>query len=281
MKMKWMVAVAAASVVMVVAAGCGGGSNAAAPAPAAAASSSQAQGSQSSQGNNPQGSTGAGQGQQGAPGGGRQFNPNNFAAGQVSSINGSTIELTTNNGALTVKTSDQTQVQKQVAASLSDIQAGERIVAQGTREADGSFTAQTVQLAGQRNPNGGTPGPRGGNGGGAGPNGQAGGQGGQNGARQFNPNNFTAGQVSKVNGSDIELTAANGVTVTVHTSGQTKFEKAGQGSLSDITSGERITVRGTRAADGTFTAQMIQVGGGFPGGGTPAQAPAQNSNGNQ
>jgi len=46
----------------------------------------------------------------------------------------------------------------------------------------------------------------------------------------------------------------------------------------DITAGERITVQGTRKSDGTFTAQMIQIGGGpaggGPAGGNPPPVPA-------
>ena len=38
------------------------------------------------------------------------------------------------------------------------------------------------------------------------------------------------------------------------------------GSWGDIAAGERITVQGTRKPDGTFTAQMVQIGGGSYGG---------------
>ncbi len=53
---------------------------------------------------------------------------------------------------------------------------------------------------------------------------------------------------------------------------QTQIQKMGQGSLGDIQPGERITVQGTRGSDGSFSAQMIQIGG-APGGGMPGQAP--------
>jgi len=45
----------------------------------------------------------------------------------------------------------------------------------------------------------------------------------------------------------------------------------GDGSLSDISGGERIIVQGTRKSDGIFTDQMIQIGGG-PAGSNPPPA---------
>jgi hypothetical protein len=35
----------------------------------------------------------------------------------------------------------------------------------------------------------------------------------------------------------------------------------GDGNLSDVVAGERITVQGTRNSNGTFTAKMIEIGG--------------------
>ena len=85
----------------------------------------------------------------GGAGGGRNFDPNNFAAGQVKSISGNTVQLSTATDVLTVKLTDQTQIQKQASGVVSDIQPGERLTVQGTRNSDGTFTAQSVQIGRQ------------------------------------------------------------------------------------------------------------------------------------
>ena len=102
--------------------------------------------------------------------------------------------------------------------------------------------------------------------------------GGQNGGRQFNPNNFTAGQVKQIDGNTIQLSTAQSVE-TVKVDDQTQIQKMGAGSLSDIQTGERITVQGARGSDGVMTAQSVQIGGRFPGGGPNGQpAPGAGAN---
>jgi Domain of unknown function (DUF5666) len=87
-----------------------------------------------------------GTGGTGGAGGGRNIDPNTFASGQVKSISGDTVQLSTATDVLTVKLSSQTQIQKQATGAVSDIQPGERLTIQGTRAADGTFTAETVQI---------------------------------------------------------------------------------------------------------------------------------------
>ncbi len=94
---------------------------------------------------------------------------------------------------------------------------------------------------------------------------------GQSGGLQANVANFAAGQVKQVDGSTIQLSTATEV-LKVKIGDRTQFQKMGQGSISDIQPGERITVQGARASDGSFTAQMIQIGSG-PGGGAPPAVP--------
>ncbi len=88
-------------------------------------------------------------------GGNRQFNPNNFAAGQVKTISGNTIELSTAQTVVKVQLTDQTQIQKQASGTVSDIQPGERITVQGNRASDGTMTAQAIQIGGNRGAGGG------------------------------------------------------------------------------------------------------------------------------
>jgi hypothetical protein len=103
--------------------------------------------------------------------------------------------------------------------------------------------------------------------------GGAGFTGGQNGGRQLNADNFASGQVKQIDGSTIQLSTAQAV-VTVKLDDKTQIQKMDAGSLSDIQTGERITVQGTRGSDGVMTAQSVQIGGRFPGGG-PGGQPAQ------
>jgi hypothetical protein len=76
------------------------------------------------------------------------------------------------------------------------------------------------------------------------------------------------GQVKQVDGNTVQLSTANEV-LNVTIGDQTRIQKMGDGSQSGIIAGERITVQGTRKSDGTFTAQMIQIGA-APGGAPPA-----------
>ncbi|HKV85187.1 MAG TPA: DUF5666 domain-containing protein [Ktedonobacterales bacterium] len=66
--------------------------------------------------------------------------------------------------------------------------------------------------------------------------------------------------VSSVSGSDIVAKDENGASVTIHTNSSTTFERAGTKiSLSALTSGTTIDVRGTRNSDGTITATDISI----------------------
>jgi len=115
---------------------------------------------------------------------------------------------------------------------------------------------------------------------GVGGNGQGqGGFGGQGGAGQFNPANLAAGEVKQVDGNTIQLSTATEV-LTVKVSDQTQIQKMGAGSLSDIQTGERVTVQGTKGADGVFSAERIQIGGRF-GGGPPQEAPGSGGQASQ
>lgn len=66
--------------------------------------------------------------------------------------------------------------------------------------------------------------------------------------------------VSSVSGSDIVAKDENGASVTIHTSSSTTIERAGTKiSLSALTSGTAIDVRGARNSDGTITATDVSV----------------------
>ena len=67
--------------------------------------------------------------------------------------------------------------------------------------------------------------------------------------------------VSSVSGRTIVAKAADGSTVTIHTTASTQYTRAGQSvSASAITVGSLIHVTGTRNSDGSITATRIDVG---------------------
>ena len=83
----------------------------------------------------------------------------NFATGQVKSINGNDLEISTATEVTKVKLTDKTQIQKTVSGAPSDIKTGERVVVQGSKGADGAIEASSIQLgAGRVGGPGGAPG---------------------------------------------------------------------------------------------------------------------------
>ena len=66
--------------------------------------------------------------------------------------------------------------------------------------------------------------------------------------------------VASVSGNTITAKAADGSTVTIHTSSSTKYTKGGQSaSASAVTAGSQIHVEGARNSDGSITATQIDV----------------------
>lgn len=67
--------------------------------------------------------------------------------------------------------------------------------------------------------------------------------------------------VSSVSGSTIVAKAADGSTVTIHTTASTTYTRDGQAATaSAVTAGARIHVQGTHNSDGSITATAIDVG---------------------
>lgn len=66
--------------------------------------------------------------------------------------------------------------------------------------------------------------------------------------------------VSSVSGQTITAKAADGSTITIHTTSSTKYTKAGQSaSASAVTAGSRIHVEGAKNSDGSINATEIDV----------------------
>ena len=107
----------------------------------------------------------------------------------------------------------------------------------------------------------------------AGPNGAT--------ARLGGPGGGVVGTVTKVDGNTITVTQRDGTTATVVVPSEATVSKTVSGTLSDLTAGTSIAVRGT-TADGKTTAQSVTVnpanGAGFgPGSGTPPAQPSATS----
>lgn len=86
----------------------------------------------------------------GAARGGQGAMAGNFTAGQVKSVNGNDLEISTATAVTKVKLTDKTQIEKTVSGTAADIKAGERIVVQGAKAADGALEASVVQLGAGR-----------------------------------------------------------------------------------------------------------------------------------
>jgi len=84
-----------------------------------------------------------------------------------------------------------------------------------------------------------------------------------------------AGQIKSVQGNTIELNTANNNVTTVDLTANTRIEKSSQGTAADLKTGEQLVVRGQSDANGTVTANQIQiVSNGSPQSGAPQSTPA-------
>lgn len=82
----------------------------------------------------------------GGGGGGQGGNGNGGgAAGQIKSITGNTIVISTAQSEVTVTVSDSTQIMKLSAGALSDLKVGDRVAVRGTRDASGNIAATFIQ----------------------------------------------------------------------------------------------------------------------------------------
>jgi len=66
--------------------------------------------------------------------------------GQVKTIDGNTMTLSTAQDVITVNLSDATQIEKTVTGSVSDLQPGTRVTVIGQEEKNGSLTARRIQI---------------------------------------------------------------------------------------------------------------------------------------
>jgi len=65
--------------------------------------------------------------------------------GAVEAIEGDTLVVNTQDGSIRVKTTDTTLIEKFTSVGLKDLGTGEQVMVMGARNADGSFTARSIQ----------------------------------------------------------------------------------------------------------------------------------------
>ena len=78
--------------------------------------------------------------------------PGGGITGQVKSITGNTLSLSTPQDVTTVTLSDETTIEMASAATASDIQPGQQVMVTGTRDNDGNITAVRVYILGSAAP---------------------------------------------------------------------------------------------------------------------------------
>lgn len=152
-------------------------------------------------------------------------------AGNVTKVSGNTITVQSprDNTTQTIVVSSSTQYTRAgSSASLSDVQVGSMIAAEGTVSSDKSLAAARVEIE--------VP--------------------------------HVGGQIISISGSDITLRDREGGTVTVHTTASTKFTSVSFGTngptqssitLSSLKAGDQIFAAGTRNSDGSLAALSVTL----------------------
>lgn len=150
--------------------------------------------------------------------------------GQVKSVSGSTITIQDTDGTHVIHTSGSTAVVKAgQTVSLSDIAVGSQIVAEGTKNSDGSLNAEAIRVV--------LP--------------SAGGL-----IQSISGSTITVSDPRDSGVTKVNVTSSTKyVTVTVGTSGATQTAA----SFSDLKVGVHIRVEGTKASDGSMTADVVYI----------------------
>ena len=65
--------------------------------------------------------------------------------GTIEEIQGNTLVLSTQDGTVRVQTSDTTLIEKSMSVGVADLKVGEQVMASGTKNDDGSWTARSIQ----------------------------------------------------------------------------------------------------------------------------------------
>jgi len=66
--------------------------------------------------------------------------------GTIEAVEGDTLIVTTQEGDISVRTTDTTLIEKYTTVAVSDLEAGEGVMVSGTRQDDGSYTARSIRV---------------------------------------------------------------------------------------------------------------------------------------
>ncbi|HUQ40029.1 MAG TPA: DUF5666 domain-containing protein [Acidimicrobiales bacterium] len=163
--------------------------------------------------------------------------------GTVSSVNGRSFTVARPDGSSTrVTTSSATTFMKTVDGTVADAAPGTHVGAQGTRAADGTFTAEHVGV--HPAPPANRPAP---------PEGER-----PEGDRPRDDRHL-GGEVVSNDGTRITVKTRSGEQAVIATNSATKVTKTVAGAFSDVTRGRKVMAHGTRSADGSLAADKVHV----------------------
>jgi hypothetical protein len=74
------------------------------------------------------------------------------ATGQVTSLQGNVLTLSTAQNTTTVNLTNSTQIEKATAAATTDLQPGERVLVTGQRDSNGNITASQILILNSNSP---------------------------------------------------------------------------------------------------------------------------------
>jgi len=66
--------------------------------------------------------------------------------GTIEAVEGDALVITTQEGAIRVRITDTTLVEKYTTVTIGDLETGEKVVVSGTRNEDGGYTARSIQV---------------------------------------------------------------------------------------------------------------------------------------
>jgi hypothetical protein len=181
----------------------------------------------------------------------------------VTAVDKKTVTVEGFGGSLTINVTDKTKFTKTVEGKVADIKKGNKIMVMGRPSEDGKSVEAGMIMVNppQMGPFGGRPGgPPPGGPGGPPPGGPPpGGPGGPPG-RPFGPP--SVGEVTSA--SPLTVKTADGKTVTVKTTDETRVMVTKDASLSDVKKDEFIMATGKFVSDGVLEAETVRIGGGPP-----------------
>jgi hypothetical protein len=186
------------------------------------------------------------------------------ASGTIAAISGDTFTLSTRQGRVTVNVPVNTSIQKEIAGSIADLQAGQFLMIDGTTDSNGNMTATSITVR-PREPIS-RIGPPGGSFNGTGGRPDISDNGGRPDFGFFGngtsggPEGGAFGELLKINGDTLTITTASGQEITVTVGGGAAIQTIASATLADLQVGDSLTVIGSHDAAGNIDAFFVTIG---------------------